>query len=149
VIAACIVGVAKVVVAPVGFEVTTPLMEIVFVAAATLPWAIVAVRVVLVFNPTEATEAATATDVTTPVEASVALAGATEDRTPKPREATATSARRLKVVFVDICFLSISQDQEFPALGLGNIWPLICHERAFERSSSAGIHLVHRLLRCN
>jgi len=24
---------------------------------------------------------------------------------------------RLKVVFVDICFLSISQDQEFPELG--------------------------------
>jgi hypothetical protein len=47
----------------------------------------------------------------------VALAGATEDNTPKPNEATATSAMRLKVVFVDICFLSISQDQEFPELG--------------------------------
>jgi hypothetical protein len=46
-----------------------------------------------------------------------AVAGATEDRTPKPNEATATSATRLKVVFVDICFLSISQDQEFPVLG--------------------------------
>jgi hypothetical protein len=28
---------------------------------------------------------------------------------------------RLKVVFVDICFLSISQDQEFPDLGLNQI----------------------------
>jgi hypothetical protein len=36
---------------------------------------------------------------------------------PKPRDATATSATRLKVVFVDICFLSISQVQEFPELG--------------------------------
>ena len=32
--------------------------------------------------------------------------GATE-RTPRPNAATATSAMRLKVVFVDICFLSI------------------------------------------
>jgi len=46
-----------------------------------------------------------------------AEAGATEVRTPKPNAATATSATRLKVVFVDICFLSISQDQEFPELG--------------------------------
>ena len=36
---------------------------------------------------------------------------------PKPRDATATSATRLKVVFVDICFLSISRDREFPVLG--------------------------------
>jgi hypothetical protein len=46
-----------------------------------------------------------------------AEAGATEDTTPRPKAATATSATRLKVVFVDICFLSISQDQEFPELG--------------------------------
>jgi hypothetical protein len=51
--------------------------------------------------------------------ASVALAGATDVRTPKPREATATSAMRLKVVFVDICFLSISRAEEFPLLGFG------------------------------
>jgi hypothetical protein len=36
-------------------------------------------------------------------------AGATEVNTPKPNAATVTSAMRLKVVFVDICFLSISQ----------------------------------------
>jgi hypothetical protein len=46
-----------------------------------------------------------------------ALEGAT-DSMPRPKAATATSAMRLKVVFVDICFLSISQDQEFPELGL-------------------------------
>jgi hypothetical protein len=43
----------------------------------------------------------------------------TTDIMPNPRDATATSATRLKVVFVDICFLSISQDQEFPELGFG------------------------------
>jgi hypothetical protein len=49
----------------------------------------------------------------------VALAGATEVRTPRPKAATATSATRLKVVFVDICFLSISRVREFPDLGFG------------------------------
>jgi len=48
-----------------------------------------------------------------------AVAGATEVKTPKPREATATSATRLKVVFVDICFLSISRSEESPPLGFG------------------------------
>jgi len=48
-----------------------------------------------------------------------AVAGATEVRTPKPKAATATSATRLKVVFVDICFLSISRVREFPELGFG------------------------------
>jgi hypothetical protein len=51
--------------------------------------------------------------------APAALAGATDVTTPRPKAATATSAMRLKVVFVDICFLSISRDQEFPALGFG------------------------------
>jgi hypothetical protein len=45
-------------------------------------------------------------------------AGATDERRPKPKAATVTSATRLKVVFVDICFLSISRAREFPALGL-------------------------------
>jgi hypothetical protein len=48
-----------------------------------------------------------------------AVAGATEVKTPKPKAATATSATRLKVVFVDICFLSISRSEEFPPLGFG------------------------------
>jgi len=46
-----------------------------------------------------------------------AVAGAIEVNTPKPNADTATSAMRLRSVFVDICFLSISQDQEFPELG--------------------------------
>jgi hypothetical protein len=53
----------------------------------------------------------------------VAEAGATEVNTPKPKAATATSATRLKVVFVDICFLSISRSREFPPLGLGSKVP--------------------------
>jgi hypothetical protein len=48
-----------------------------------------------------------------------ALEGAA-DNNPKPNADTATSAMRLRSVFVDICFLSISQDQEFPDLGLGD-----------------------------
>jgi len=49
----------------------------------------------------------------------VALAGATDVSTPKPNAATVTSATRLKVVFVDICFLSISRSREFPPVGFG------------------------------
>jgi len=41
-----------------------------------------------------------------------ACEGATE-RTPRPKAATATSATRLKVVFVDICFLSIVDPRNF------------------------------------
>jgi hypothetical protein len=43
----------------------------------------------------------------------------TADIIPRPKAATATSAMRLKVVFVDICFLSISRVREFPDLGFG------------------------------
>jgi hypothetical protein len=47
-----------------------------------------------------------------------ALEGAAETR-PKPNADTATSAMRLRSVFVDICFLSISRVREFPELGFG------------------------------
>jgi hypothetical protein len=67
-----------------------------------------------------------------------ANAGATEVKTPKPREATATSATRLKVVFVDICFLSISRAREFPDLGLNRISPI-----QFDESHV----LIHQILR--
>jgi hypothetical protein len=42
----------------------------------------------------------------------------TRDRRPKPIAATVTSAMRLKVVFVDICFLSISRFSDDPRSGL-------------------------------
>jgi hypothetical protein len=48
-----------------------------------------------------------------------ALAGATVTNPPNPNAATVTSAMRLKVVFVDICFLSISRSREFPPVGFG------------------------------
>ena len=38
----------------------------------------------------------------------------TTESIPNPKAATATSAMRLKVVFVDICFLSISRTMEVP-----------------------------------
>jgi hypothetical protein len=41
------------------------------------------------------------------------------DNIPRPKAATATSAMRLKVVFVDICFLSISRSRGFPPVGFG------------------------------
>jgi hypothetical protein len=99
---------------PVGAEVTlTAAVNEAFVASG----ACVAVIVVSDTAPTREGEdvpADKAVGVTAP-----ALAGATDVRTPKPREATATSATRLKVVFVDICFLSISRVREFPDLGFG------------------------------
>ena len=49
----------------------------------------------------------------------VAAFEGTDDKRPKPRDATATSATRLKVVFVEICFLSISRSEEFPPVGFG------------------------------
>jgi hypothetical protein len=49
---------------------------------------------------------------------SVALAE-TAVKPPSVKAATATSAMRLKVVFVDICFLSISRSREFPPVGFG------------------------------
>jgi hypothetical protein len=62
-------------------------------------------------GPTEAFSAVEAT----------ALAGITDESRPKPKAATVTSAMRLKVVFVDICFLSISRTEEFPQFGLNQI----------------------------
>jgi hypothetical protein len=51
--------------------------------------------------------------VTVDAENVSALAG-TIDSAPKPKAATVTSAMRLKVVFVDICFLSIVDPRDFP-----------------------------------
>jgi hypothetical protein len=45
---------------------------------------------------------------------SAAFAGATDVRTPSPNAATATSATRLKFVFVDMFFLSLVEFGNFP-----------------------------------
>jgi len=70
--------------------------------------------------------------------AGAATDGATEI-IPKPKAATATSAMRLRSVFVDICFLSISRSEEFPPSAWVKVRPLICHERAFMGSYFAVI----------
>ena len=67
-------------------------------------------------TPARQTGAVTVPKVATA--AGAANEGAAENR-PNPIADTATSAMRLRSVFVDICFLSISQDQEFPDLGFG------------------------------
>jgi hypothetical protein len=46
-----------------------------------------------------------------------ALEGAT-DSAPKPKAVTTTSAKRLNVVFLDICFLSIVVTETFPVAAL-------------------------------
>jgi len=69
------------------------------------------VESVVLFVTTVCDDVFSANDVAT------ALAGATDVKTPKPKAATVTSEIRLKVVFVDICFLSISRSREFPSFG--------------------------------
>jgi hypothetical protein len=81
-----------------------------------VPEATVNVTGVVTTAPTRVADGVPIVKVPAPA---VALAGATEVNTPKPKAATATSAMRLKVVFVDICFLSISRSEEFPLLGFG------------------------------
>jgi hypothetical protein len=76
------------------------------------------VTVIVVYDVTP-TRAGPEVPAEIPVAVIAALAGATDVRTPRPKAATATSATRLKVVFVDICFLSISRSREFPPVGFG------------------------------
>jgi len=51
--------------------------------------------------------------VTVNVSARTSACDGTELSTPRPKEATATSAMRLKFVFVDICFLSLVVTRNF------------------------------------
>jgi hypothetical protein len=103
---------------PTGAEIT--FAATVTVSPETLAAAKFTVTSVVDATPTrDGVEAPTDTELG--VRADAADAGATEVRTPRPKAATATSAMRLKVVFVDICFLSISRVREFPALGLNQI----------------------------
>jgi hypothetical protein len=58
--------------------------------------------------------------VTVPIgDAITAAYEGTAPRIPNPNADTATSAMRLRSVFVDICFLSISRSEEFPPVGFG------------------------------
>ena len=70
----------------------------------------------VVVSPTTARPEVGVPIVIVPV-AALAAGTAVTDKSPPINAATATSAMRLKDVFVDIIFLSTSQEQEFPALG--------------------------------
>jgi len=70
----------------------------------------------VVVSPTTARPEVGVPIVIVPV-AALAAGVTTVDKSPVASAATATSAMRLKDVFVDIIFLSTSQEQEFPALG--------------------------------
>jgi len=104
---------------PVGAEVTRT--TTVKVSALSVIGAVI-VNGMLEVDPT-AKVGRVPTEIAVGVIAPAALAGDTDVKTPKPKAATATSATRLKVVFVDICFLSISRVWEFPNLGFGRKVP--------------------------
>jgi hypothetical protein len=96
---------------PAGADVTRTLIAYVSEVAAVLGKVIV---IGVIFSTP--TCAVGIVPIVTAVGAPEALAD-TEESIPKPKAATATSATRLKVVFVDICFLSISRSREFPSFG--------------------------------
>jgi hypothetical protein len=117
--------VARTAVEPVGAELTNDFRLIVVVIAPT-----VSSTVAVADHCTPTRPEAFATVIVPIVMSALAAvpaaadAGATVVKTPRPNAATATSATRLKVVFVDICFLSISRAREFPDLGLNRISPI-------------------------
>jgi len=97
--------------------------DVIFAATTIVSLAAMAAAVLIVtgtvtVSPTRAVGIVpTAIDeIVLPVPAA-AVAG-TADNPPNPSATTATSAMRLKVVFVDILFLSVSREWEFPSLGL-------------------------------
>jgi hypothetical protein len=65
-----------------------------------------------------------------------ALAGAIDVKTPSPSDATATTAMRLKFVFVDICFLSIVEKGTIPNSALVEKADLFVISRCFGKYSS-------------
>jgi hypothetical protein len=102
---------------PAGTDVSATPLRVVSVAVIVSPLAIAALGVKTVAAAVAPKRATVVPETATVLAA--ALAGTTDTR-PKPSADTATSAMRLRSVFVDICFLSISQNQEFPDLGLGD-----------------------------
>jgi hypothetical protein len=90
-----------------------------------VPVAAVPAVLVFVIKPTcvadvivASAEAAPVVDAVKPIEnvSTAAFAGATDVRTPSPSDATATSATRLKFVFVDMFFLSLVRFRNFLSL---------------------------------
>jgi hypothetical protein len=101
---------------PVGADVN--LATIIVVSVATVAEGNANVTGIDDVTPTRAGEYAPTVMLVASRSVFAAEAGATEDNRPKPIAVTATSAMRLKLVFVDICFLSISRSREFLPFGL-------------------------------
>jgi hypothetical protein len=100
--------------------------DVIFAATTIVSLAAMAAAVLIVtgtvtVSPTRAvgTVPIAIDEIVLPVPAA-AVAG-TADNPPNPSATTATSATRLKVVFVDILFLSVSRSREFPSFGLNQI----------------------------
>jgi hypothetical protein len=94
-----------------GAEIT--FAETIVVSPSTSAAAYPRVMVDVTAAPARATDGAPAV-IDVAVLSLAAKADGIDVSTPRPKAATATSAMRLKVVFVDICFLSISRSREFP-----------------------------------
>jgi hypothetical protein len=103
--------------APVGL-LRTKAFNVISLVVVTVPCFTFAVTVFVPVGRIEPALALKITSVTTDEADSAALEGAAEIN-PKPIADTATSAMRLRSVFVDICFLSISRSEEFPPFGFG------------------------------
>jgi hypothetical protein len=104
------------------------------------------VSVIVVFDatPTRAIPGVPAEIAVTKPSPAPAIAG-TDESSPKLNADTATSAMRLRSVFVDICFLSISRSRAFPSVGLGNKCPLICHEKTKITRFDESHVLIHQI----
>jgi len=83
------------------------------VAESTVTSILTRAAVVAESEPTTVTEVALVGPVLTTIDAAAAFAGTTADVKPIPKAETATSAIRLSVVFVDICFLSLVVKKTF------------------------------------
>jgi len=95
---------------PAGALVTRTIMEKVSLPAAV--YGALTVTGTVVATPTCAPPGTVPTVIAVGIIVA-ALAGATDDKSPKPIAETATSAMRLRVVFVDICFLSLVVKKTF------------------------------------
>ena len=102
-------------------------------AVVTVPAVVALVAVVAVFavNALLAFVAVVAVFVIVKLSLLTAAEDETVERTPKPNAATVTSAIRLKVVFVDICFLSFVAIESFSAAAWNElVIPSRCIARA-------------------
>jgi hypothetical protein len=100
---------------PVGALITFAAIVIVSEAACEL---IETVTGIVTVTPARAA-GTVPTEITENAASAFADGAAATESIPKPNAETATSEMRLRSVFVDICFLSISRSREFPSVGFG------------------------------